>query len=381
MQKKFLTPAEETELTQILGLTSSKEQVTSLTGKFLSYASSHGSSDIHIEPMRNASMVRFRVDGILYDIVEVSLDLHEAIIARFKVLADLKTDEHRMPQDGRFSGTMEATGIDFRVSVMPLIFGEKVAIRLLRQEKQSESMEELGMNEQHQTLIQQSLRRPYGMGLVCGPTGTGKTTTLYTLLRFLLSERGNTSNFYTIEDPAEYSIERINQIQVNPGVGLTFSTALRGLLRQDTDVIMVGEIRDRETAAAATQASLTGRLLLSTLHTRNAVGALIRLADIGIESYLIASAVSIIIAQRLVRLNCTSCLQEFQFDQSAFKDLDQQHGLSQAFQAQLQEKLRSTGGLTMYRGKGCEVCHYTGYRGRTAIFEVIEMSDTMRELV
>lgn len=377
----FLTALEEEALKTLVNGEPDREQVVSLTSKFLSYAVARGVSDIHIEPTRTNSLVRYRLDGVLYDVIQLPLTLHESLVARVKVLAELKTDEHRIPQDGRFSGTMEERIIDFRVSSMPTIFGEKVAIRLLPQEIKQTSIEDLGFSPHASDSIKNMLRKPYGMILVCGPTGVGKTTTLYTLLKQLMSERGHTANLYTIEDPVEYSIERINQIQVNPSVGLTYHAVLRGLLRQDTDIIMVGEVRDKETAEAATQAALTGRQLLSSLHTRNAVGALIRLLEIGIEPYLVASAVTIIIAQRLVRLNCPDCTKPYFLDENAFAELDRNHNLSLVLNYMSGSFSAGKGPLKLFRGKGCDKCHFTGYRGRIGIYEVLEMSEVVREMV
>ncbi len=377
----FLSSQEADELSRLAGSEASSDTVIALANKILSIAVNHGASDVHLEPTRTASIIRFRVDGVLYDVLNLESEMHEFLVARFKVLAELKTDERRMPQDGRFSGSMEGKMIDFRVSVMPTVFGEKVAIRLLPQEIRYNLMTDLGMSNAAQGIIQAALSKPYGMVLVCGPTGTGKTTTLYALLRQLMAERKNEANFYTIEDPVEYSIDRVNQIQVNPQAGLTFHAALRGLLRQDTDIIMVGEVRDKETAESATQASLTGRLLLSTLHTRNAVGALVRLLDIGIEPYLVVSSVSLIIAQRLVRLNCENCSVKFVLDKATFDDLNQKYHLVEILDPASQEKLAASGALELVRGKGCDLCHYTGYRGRTGIYEVLALTEKMRGLV
>lgn len=381
----LLEKDEERELNELAGRGRDSQQIVGLVDKLLELAVNHGASDVHLEPQRDGLIARYRVDGALYDAHRLPHAIREPLAARLKILTDLKIDERRVPQDGRFSAKFGERSVDFRVSTIPLITGEKFALRVLPQETKQLSLEELGLSPQAAAVVGANLRKPYGMLLVCGPTGSGKTTTLYTIIQTLLRERGLSSNLTTIEDPVEYAVERINQLQINPAVGLTFNTALRGLLRQDTDVIMVGEIRDRETAEAATQASLTGRLLLSSLHTRDAVGALIRLLEIGIEPYLVASAVTVVIAQRLVRVVCLKCSAAYTPDAESYKDLVARHNLAGVLSRVAESgkvNASSTSAIPqLFKGQGCPRCRYTGYRGRTAIFEVLEVSDAMRELI
>lgn len=380
----FLTKAEEDEIANLLGKNHDPHEVVTLIDRLLEFAVARGASDIHIEPMRENLLVRYRLDGILYDATALPKSLHETLMARIKILAELKIDERRVPQDGRFSGSFAGKKVDFRVSIIPLIFGEKAALRVLAQEARELTLEELGFGQDARRVIEANLRKPYGMVLVCGPNGSGKTTTLYSLLQSLMRERNVTANLNTIEDPVEYAMDRVNQIQINPSAGLTFNTALRGLLRQDTDIIMVGEIRDRETAEAATQASLTGRMLLSSLHTRDAVGAIIRLLEIGIEPYLVASAATVAIAQRLVRLICLSCVSSYTLDEKTYQELEERYGLSRvldAIEKRSPHLAPIARPLRLFRGAGCEACRHTGYRGRTAIFEVFEVSDAVRERI
>lgn len=380
----LLTSAETQRFTTLIAQASSPQQAVELVEKLMELAVARGASDVHIEPFETDAVVRFRIDGILHDAVSMPRTVYDRVLARIKVLANLKIDEHRAPQDGRIGGRFGDRVVDFRVAVLPLMFGEKIVLRVLPRDLKAGALKDLGFGERAAAAIDQHVRRPYGMILVCGPTGSGKSTTLYTLIQRLIDERGLAVNISTIEDPVEYAVGRVNQAQVGLGTGMSFETALRGLLRQDADVIMVGEIRDRETAKAAIEASLTGRLLLSSLHTRDAVGALIRLLEIGIEPYLVSSSVSLIVAQRLVRVVCTGCVESYILDGAAFEDLKERFNLNRVL-ADIERAAPSLAPIPspprLFRGKGCSACMQTGYRGRTAVFEVLEVSDVLRTLI
>ncbi len=319
-----------------------------------------GASDIHIEPGDGLLRTRFRIDGILHEVAGPPTHLHAAVVSRIKVLAKLDIAEKRKAQDGRFRLSMEGKDIDLRVSVIPTQYGEKVVMRLLDSATALLSLEQIGFDTRIRPEVERLIRLSHGIVLVTGPTGSGKTTTLYAGLNLINSlER----NITTIEDPVEYRLRGINQVQVNPKADITFATALRAFLRQDPNVIMVGEIRDRETAEIAIQASLTGHLVLSTLHTNDAPSSITRLVEMGIEPFLVASSVSGVIAQRLVRVVCPKCK-------------DAYHASSaQAAELQVPE------GTAFYRGKGCAHCKMSGYRGRIGIFEVLPLSDAIKDLV
>jgi type IV pilus assembly protein PilB len=318
------------------------------------------SSDIHIEPGDAALRTRFRVDGILREVNGPPAHLHSAVVSRIKVLAKLDIAERRRPQDGRFRLKMEGKEIDLRVSIVPSQFGEKVVLRLLDSAQAVFSLEQLGLDQAIREAVERLIRLPHGMFLVTGPTGSGKTTTLYAALSLLNSmER----NIITIEDPIEYQLPGITQVQVNPKVDVTFASALRSFLRQDPNVIMVGEIRDRETAEIAIQAALTGHLVFSTLHTNDAPGSLTRLIEMGIEPFLIASSVVGILAQRLVRVICPKCKEPYQPSANVVAEL------------QLKPDAH------LFRGKGCPTCRQSGYQGRIGIFELLRMTDPVKNLV
>lgn len=380
----ILTSEETQQIARHAKASDDTQQVVKLAEALLEIAVAKGASDAHIEPFEETVVVRFRVDGVLHDITEMPHATYDRLLARIKVLTNLKIDEHRKPQDGRFKGKFGDAFVDFRVSVMPMLFGEKVALRILPQEVRSRPLTDLGFDEQATSVILHHVRKLYGMILVCGPTSVGKSTTLHTLLQSLLAERGVSANVNTIEDPVEYAMPRVNQVQAGITGGIAFSAALRGLLRQDADVIMVGEIRDEETARAAIEASLTGRLLLSSLHTRDAVGAVIRLLEIGIEPYLVASVTSLIIAQRLVRMLCLKCVESYQPNAATYRELAEQYGLDRVL-ADIEKRFPSLAPIakppTLYRGRGCEACAQSGYSGRTAVFEVLEVTDALRTLV
>lgn len=325
-------------------------------------------SDIHVEPRSEKVQIRFRVDGVLKDIFCLPKNIYEGVVSRVKILAGLRTDEHQAAQDGRFRNTManEAT-IDVRVSVAPAYYGENIVLRLLSDKAEDYTLASLGFSEENAKKIMRAVRRPYGIILATGPTGSGKTTTLYTMLKDL-----NTKDvaIVTIEDPIEYAIDGIEQIQVNPARGLNFANGLRSILRQDPNIIMVGEIRDAETAAIAVNTALTGHLILSTLHTNDAATTMPRLLDMKIESYLIASTINIAIAQRLVRKICEYCKTAKNITPSEIQSLS----------AIISPKVLAKHKF-FYQGSGCEHCGNTGYMGRIGIHEVLVPDAEIREAV
>jgi type IV pilus assembly protein PilB len=326
-------------------------------------------SDIHIDPSQKAVRIRLRVDGVLADAYEFPKTIHPEIISRVKVLARLRTDEHQATQDGRFRHVFSDPGdyVDIRVSIAPTFHGENVVMRLLSDKAEAFTLDSLGFSKADQDKIVKAIKRPNGMILATGPTGSGKTTTLYTLIKMLNSPE---VSIVTIEDPIEYSVENIEQIQVNPRTGLTFANGLRSILRQDPNIIMVGEIRDSETASIAINTALTGHLLLSTLHTNDAATTLPRLLDMGIESYLVASTVNIAIGQRLIRKICLKCKAELKITPA----------LRQALSTTAIAKFLN-GKDTVYEGKGCEECNGSGYSGRVCIKEVFVADDEIREAI
>src|SRR3989344_4567129 len=338
------------------------------------------SSDIHIEPTEKEVLVRYRIDGILHNAMVLPKQVTSGIVARIKVLSNLKLDEHRLPPDGRFKVETEDYKYSLRVSILPVFDGEKIVMRLLPETSQAVSLETLGIRNEALEAIQHNLRKPVGMFLVTGPTGSGKTTTLYSLLEILNMPGVNIS---TVEDPIEYRIPRINQTQVNPKIGLTFANGLRALLRQDPNMIMVGEIRDNETAGLAINAALTGHLVLSTLHTNNAAGALPRLIDMEQEPFLIASTVNVIIAQRLVRRLCPDS-KEYQLGKSDIeglkKDLDIDRIEAMLHREKVIDAKTSFEEITWARPKKSEACP-DGYHGRIGIHEALEVTETIKELI
>lgn len=329
-------------------------------------------SDVHIEAERDTVRVRFRIDGILHDILSVPKFLHAPLISRIKILAKMKIDEQRVPQDGRFDVVIDARQVDLRVSTMPTVHGEKIVMRLLDKSEGIKSLEQLGVTGTNFDLLLKNIEKPFGVILSTGPTGSGKSTTLYAVLS-RISKPG--VNIVTLEDPVEYELQGINQAQVKPQIGFTFAEGLRSVLRQDPNVIMVGEIRDLETAGMATQAALTGHLVLSTLHTNDASGALPRLIDMGVEPFLITSSINCVIGQRLVRRICDNCREEEEIPAAVKSFIKKQ--LSDVPSGQLKDV--DVEQLHFYHGKGCPNCT-NGYRGRIGIFEVLPMSDAIEEL-
>ncbi len=332
----------------------------------LEYASAEGASDVHMELMEDNVLLRFRVDGVLRDIALLPKAIQPALVARIKILSGLKLDEHRLPQDGRFKFKIHEAFIALRVSILPAFFGENIVMRLLPESSRPLSLEELGVSSYNLPLLKSNVQKPNGMILVTGPTGSGKTTTLYTVLNLLNSPE---RKICTIEDPVEYSVRRINQTQVNPKAGLTFAAGLRSLLRHDPDVIMIGEIRDTDTAEIAIHSALTGHLVLSTLHTNSAIGAIPRLIDMGVQGFLLASTLNIVIAQRLVRRVCTNCMVRVEPTQE-MKEFVQKNAPSK------------TSSLTdVFIGQGCDECSHSGYKGRVSIYEMLEISRDIRKLI
>ena len=333
-----------------------------LINAILGEAIAENASDIHIETFEKRLVVRFRVDGILREVVQPKRELAALLVSRIKVMAKLDIAEKRIPQDGRISLRVGGREVDIRVSTLPSANGERVVLRLLDKQAGRLTLRHLGMNEQDRRQLEQAVKKPHGIILVTGPTGSGKTTTLYAALTTL---NDRTRNILTVEDPIEYHLEGIGQTQVNTKVDMTFARGLRAILRQDPDVVMVGEIRDQETADMAVQASLTGHLVLSTLHTNSAIGAVTRLVDMGVEPFLISSSLLGVLAQRLVRVLCNDCKRAYIADAAECELL----GVSPAEAP------------TLYHAEGCEQCRGLGYRGRTGIYELVLFDDTLRTMV
>ncbi|MDD5618493.1 MAG: GspE/PulE family protein, partial [Candidatus Omnitrophica bacterium] len=333
--------------------------VVKLVDLVLKQAIDERASDIHIEPFRNRISLRYRIDGVLHDIPPPAKHLHLPIISRIKILSKLDIAEKRLPQDGGFSVKMKERSIDFRVSVIPTIHGEKVVLRILDKESIKLDLSILGFNKKELEDLRKAINSPYGLVLVTGPTGSGKSTTLYAILNEIKSPK---ENIVTVEDPVEYKIEGINQVQIKPDIGLTFASALRSFLRQDPDTMMVGEIRDLETAQICVRSALTGHLVFSTLHTNDASSAITRLIDIGIEPYLLMPSLILIIAQRLVRVLCQECKEPYE----PSKDEREKLNLGQDL---------------IYKAKGCEKCSHIGYKGRMCVSEVLVVNEHIRSLM
>jgi len=361
-----------------------RPSVIKIVQTLLEYAISKNASDIHIEPEEKEVVVRYRIDGILREIMRLPKEMEPGIVARIKILSNLKIDEHQLPQDGRFKISNQRYEVSFRVSVFPIAEGEKIVLRLLREKGGIITLEKLGLLPRQLEIVKRNIKRPYGMILVTGPTGCGKTSTLYAILNVL-----NTPdvNITTIEDPIEYRIAGINQSQVKPKIGFTFAAGLRSILRQNPDIIMVGEIRDPETADVAVNAAMTGHLVLSTLHTNDAAGALPRLLDMGVLPYLIGSTVNLIIAQRLVRKICKKCIQSYTLDKTIIKNIENELKVDFNNLVNVLKRERVIGekedinSLRFFRGKGCKECDGEGYKGRMGIFEVLEVSKEIAKLI
>jgi type IV pilus assembly protein PilB len=353
-----------------------KAPVSKAVDVIIQNAVAQRASDVHIEPTDENVRVRFRIDGILYSVLTLSKQVHAAIVSRIKIISNLKIDETRIPQDGRFHLKLEGREIDFRVSTLPTINGEKVVLRILDRSEGIFQMEKLGILKPHLQKIESIIKKTHGMFLVTGPTGAGKSTTLYSVLGILNEP---SVNIITLEDPVEYFVEGVSQSQINPGIGLTFASGLRSILRQDPDIIMVGEIRDQETAEMAVHAALTGHIVLSTLHTNSSFGSIPRLIDMGIEPFLLASALNAVLAQRLVRQLCPKCRQKRKATPDEVAVIMKEWG---AIPPELRRELKLTlsSPLEIYEPKGCPECK-DGYKGRIGIFEFFEVDNDIQDAI
>jgi type II secretory ATPase GspE/PulE/Tfp pilus assembly ATPase PilB-like protein len=357
-----------------------ESSVVLLVNQFLEYAYDNNASDVHIEPLADDTVtVRFRIDGILNEVVRYPIEMHEKVVFRVKIMSHLRTDERDATQDGRFEYKKENMEFDVRVSILPVTNGESVVFRVLSERSKKIQLEDLGLNEDDLVKVKRAITQPYGMILVVGPTGAGKTTTLYSLVQILAALP---INIVTVEDPVEYSIDKVQQIQVNVKKNITFANGLRSIVRQDPDIIMVGEIRDNETASIAVNASMTGHLLFSTLHANDAATIFPRLLEMGIEPFLVASSINIVLAQRLVRKVCPHCTMNYPKNAADVPDLVKMEN-DEKFKKVMDKffpgkKLKD---IKLYRGSGCKACKHTGYLGRTAVFEVMEVDDDIRALI
>lgn len=383
IQKEFAKLIEESTAIALTTGRPAEVPIIKIVDLMLSYGDQNRASDIHIEPKETESLIRYRIDGVLHDVATLPKEIHPEIVTRIKVMANLRTDEHLAAQDGKLlfrTGTglpkVQQTKLDVRVSVMPTTHGEKVALRLLSARVRQLSFEEMGFEKEDLKKIKWAYEKPYGMILATGPTGSGKTTTMYAILR-VLNERD--VNITTIEDPVEYDVEGVNQIQVNPKTNLTFAHGLRSIVRQDPDIILVGEIRDPETASIAVNAAMTGHLLLSTMHANDAATSIVRLLDMGVESFLVASTVNVIIAQRLVRMLCQNCRKKAQVSVAELKE----QLPAEAVEKYLGKDVERSKGdkIAVWTAQGCSLCQQTGYVDRVGIHEVLLADDEIRQAI
>lgn len=350
-----------------LGKVIRQAPIAKIVSTILEFSMSARASDIHIEAENDKTRVRYRIDGILHEKLILPKQVHEAVISRIKILAGMKIDEKRIPQDGRFNFQANGQEVDLRVSSLPTSHGEKIVMRLLKKSGGVATLPDLGLRGTALKVLKESVLRPHGIIIVCGPTGSGKTTTLYSALSQINTPK---VNIITVEDPVEYEISGVNQVQINPAAGLTFASGLRAIVRQDPNIIMVGEIRDKETTDLAIQAALTGHLVFSTLHTNDASGAIPRLLDLGAEPFLLASSMTCIVAQRVVRRICDECKEEYEPPLELVEDIKKV--LGKLYQGQ--------NGFKLYRGKGCTKCGGTGYLGRIGIYEVMPFTEKIGRL-
>jgi type IV pilus assembly protein PilB len=369
---KEVSPEVKTQAVDIkkIGEVIREAPIAKIVSTILEFAVRLRASDIHLEPQEDRTRVRYRIDGILHEKLILPKKVHEALVSRIKILSGMKIDEKRVPQDGRFNFRADENEVDLRVSSLPTVHGEKIVMRLLRKSGGVPSLPELGLRGKALANLEDAILRPHGIIIVCGPTGSGKTTTLYSILSKINTTR---VNIVTLEDPVEYQIPGVNQVQVNPQAGLTFASGLRAFLRQDPNIILVGEIRDIETADLAIQASLTGHLVFSTLHTNSAAGALPRLLDMRAEPFLLASSMTAIVAQRICRRICPNCKKEYQPPTEVIEDI--KNVLGGLLSKEKEKELK------LFKGEGCSECNNTGYLGRIGIFEVLPVTEKIGRLI
>lgn len=368
--KEYL-PKNNVQKNENYNLTVNEAPIAKIVSTIIEFAIKSRASDIHIEPEENRTKVRYRIDGILQEKLSLPKSIHEALVSRIKILSEMKIDEKRIPQDGRFNFKVDNEEVDLRVSTLPTVNGEKIAMRLLKKTGGIPNLNELGLRGPQLKDVEEAILKPYGIILITGPTGSGKTTTLYSILTRLNKP---SVNIMTLEDPVEYQIPGINQVQINPQAGLTFATGLRSFLRQDPNIILVGEIRDKETTQLAIQAALTGHLVFSTLHTNDSATAIPRLIDLGAEPFLVASVLTAVIAQRICRRICPHC-------KTAYQPIKQVEDNIRLVLGDLLPKKYQNQPITLYKGEGCQECNQTGYLGRIAIFEVLRLSSTINRMI
>jgi type IV pilus assembly protein PilB len=358
-------------------------KIVEIVKKILEHAIRLRASDVHIEPHEEITRIRYRIDGILEEKLSLDKKYHASLASRIKILGGMKIDERRLPQDGRFNFESDDGEVDLRISSLPTVFGEKIVMRLLKKTEKTPTLPELGLRGRALKNLEQAVNIPHGIILITGPTGSGKTTTLYSMLTKINTPK---VNIITLEDPVEYQMKGINQVQVNPQAGLTFASGLRSFLRQDPNIIMVGEIRDEETAALAVQASLTGHLVFSTIHTNSAAGALPRLLDMKVEPFLLSSSMTAVVAQRVLRKICDGCRGAYIPDKAVVADMKTvlgglYDGFVKSNMERLTEVRKSGGEVVLYKGKGCSKCGNSGYLGRIGVFEVLVVSEKVSRLV
>jgi len=368
--KEYL-PNQQIKINRDNNITIDEAPIAKIVSTIIEFSIKSRASDIHIEPEENRTKVRYRIDGILQEKLSLPKSIHEALVSRIKILSEMKIDEKRIPQDGRFNFKVDGEEVDLRVSTLPTVNGEKVVMRLLKKTGGIPDLDDLGLRGTQLKEVEEAILKPYGIILITGPTGSGKTTTLYSILSRLNKP---SVNIMTLEDPVEYQIPGINQVQINPQAGLTFASGLRSFLRQDPNIILVGEIRDKETTQLAIQAALTGHLVFSTLHTNDSSTAIPRLIDLGAEPFLIASVLTAVVAQRITRRICPHC-------KTSYQPVKQVEENIKSVLGNLYPKKFQSQPLLLYKGSGCNECNQTGYLGRIAIFEVLRVSPTINRMI